>query len=113
MRYKIISEQDTEKLEEAVQALLDQGWEIRGGLTYDGAGTFYQVVTNPKFVLTSSEQTDIDERMNHIQSILAIPDDQLSEQQKADRQRLTETLAEVFASVEERANAVRSKNESD
>jgi len=99
MRYQIVSEQSIEKLEDSVSALLETGWQPQGGITchdYD----FYQVLTHPEDNITPLEikqiQSEFAERLAQVNPVFAIPEQELTEQQRAERQEFWATLVKSF-----------------
>jgi len=110
MRYKIVSEQSIEKLQASVGELLKVGWQPQGGITFHDYD-FLQVVTHPENDPTPLELewllNEIGDRLERTYPILAIPEEDLTEDQKVERQEFVVALAESFAAI------ARSKSEKD
>lgn len=104
MRYRIVSEQSIEALEKSVAELLEVGWQPQGGIAFHDYDIL-QVVTHPEDGPTPLEieqvQNQIAERLVRVYPILAIPEQDLTDQQENERQELLAMLTRTLDAIQD------------
>ncbi|MFY9620027.1 MAG: hypothetical protein WAQ99_09455 [Pyrinomonadaceae bacterium] len=94
MLFKIIEGYSSDQMDDYVQPLLDDGWTLHGGVsvrTYLAApidvrfdlGSRVTIYT--QMLVKEESPEELDARVNYLENLLAKPDDQLTPQERKDR----------------------------